>query len=701
MQTRNTIILLAVLTLAAALNPIVTKGRYFFDSVTGEQFYVVGAAYQPTPGVDPIADIAGLKRDIPYLTSLGVNTIRCYYTDNTVNHDAGMRLLEQAGIYALFDLSTPDESIISTAPSWTTDLFDSYKGNVDAFIGYANTLGYIAGNEVILADGTTPAGAYVKASIRDVKSYLASKGSSKPVGYAAADVPTAGTFQSYLDCGSPETSADFFGLNIYRWCGNANLQTSGYLTYEQTWESYSIPIIFTEYGCIEPKPRLFNEVLAIYSSPMTNVLSGGLVYEYVEEVNNYGLVQVVNSTYAYPLNPEFNTFKSQVAKINPTRLSMDTYSQNLPQQACPAVTSAWQSASSPLPPVANHAACQCMFQQLPCRTAFESTESAPSTDLSKIGDVLNYVCGNYPDTCTEIATNSVTGTYGKWSMCNALERVSWAMAQYYTKYGNSQASACDFGGLGNVVTPTVPTTTQCDNTPSTVGGSPVATTAQNSAPTTSQNVAPTTGSIATSSSSGGLTCEKTNYCDSTLCGCNGACYKPTDYCCLSGQLTQIGFCPKSNTPSTTNQVAASTTKQAVPSTSSTSASPVATSSSSGGLTCEKTNYCDSTLCGCNGACYKPTDYCCMNGQLTQALFCPSSATPSTTQSPAITPTSTTQSPVVTRASTTSAANTPVTSSSTCQKASYCGSDLCACGEACYSPTYYCCPNGNLTQKSFC
>jgi Glucanosyltransferase len=49
------------------------------------------------------------------------------------------------------------------------------------------------------------------------------------------------------------------------------------------------------------QPRTFQEVGAIYSSQMTGVFSGGLAYEFTEEPNNYGLVQI-NGTTATILN---------------------------------------------------------------------------------------------------------------------------------------------------------------------------------------------------------------------------------------------------------------------------------------------------------------------------------------------------------------------------------------------------------------
>jgi 1,3-beta-glucanosyltransferase GAS4 len=49
------------------------------------------------------------------------------------------------------------------------------------------------------------------------------------------------------------------------------------------------------------QPRTFQEVTAIFSDQMTGVFSGGLAYEFTEEPNNYGLVDI-NGTTATILN---------------------------------------------------------------------------------------------------------------------------------------------------------------------------------------------------------------------------------------------------------------------------------------------------------------------------------------------------------------------------------------------------------------
>ena len=201
-----------------------------------------------------------------------------------------MQMLQNAGIYVIADLSAPNASINRDTPSWDVNLYARYTSVIDTMAQYNNVLGFFAGNEVANNVSNVDSIAFVKAAVRDMKAYIKQKNYRQiGVGYAADDDATIRTnLEDYLNCGSSDSSIDFFGYNIYSWCGQSDFVTSGYQARTQEFKNYTVPAFFAEYGCNVPSPRLFDETLALYSDNMTDVWSGGIVYEYFQAVNSYG-----------------------------------------------------------------------------------------------------------------------------------------------------------------------------------------------------------------------------------------------------------------------------------------------------------------------------------------------------------------------------------------------------------------------------
>lgn len=106
---------------------------------------------------DPLSSEANCTRDLPYLQQLNVNAVRVYSVNSSLNHDACMNLLNDAGIYVLLDVSLPlNGSIDRASPAWTTNLLQEYIRTIDAFNKYPNVLAYNIGNEVV----STPRNTY-------------------------------------------------------------------------------------------------------------------------------------------------------------------------------------------------------------------------------------------------------------------------------------------------------------------------------------------------------------------------------------------------------------------------------------------------------------------------------------------------------------------------------------------------------------
>jgi hypothetical protein len=236
------------------------------------------------------------------MAALQTNVIRVYAVDPTLDHTVCMNLLQQYGMYVVSDLSEPGISINRDTPSWNDQLYQRYTSVIDMFSNYTNVIGFFAGNEVSNALNNTQASAFVKAAVRDMKAYIAAKNYRQMyVGYATSDdANIRENMANYFNCGNQAEAIDFWGYNIYSWCGDSSYTQSGYDQRVAEFSSYSVPSFFAEYGCNTPSPRQFTEVQALYGSNMTAVFSGGIVYMYFEEENNFGKPMDLHEPVLYP-----------------------------------------------------------------------------------------------------------------------------------------------------------------------------------------------------------------------------------------------------------------------------------------------------------------------------------------------------------------------------------------------------------------
>ncbi|KAF2758286.1 putative 1,3-beta-glucanosyltransferase [Pseudovirgaria hyperparasitica] len=440
-----------VSTAVADVPAIEIKGSKFFYSNNGTQFFMRGVAYQrdvstnttAVPGAtysDPLADVDSCRRDIPFLTELRTNTIRVYAVDPDNNHDECMSMLADAGIYVIADLSQPSESINRDDPSWDDNLYSRYTSVISNLAKYNNTLGFFAGNEVSNNASNTDASAFVKAAVRDSKAYIKNQGlRSIGVGYATNDdKEIRENLADYFNCGSdPAEAIDFWGYNIYSWCGDSSYETSGYKDRTEEFANYSVPVFFAEYGCNEVEPRTFTDVPVLFGDDMAQVWSGGIVYMYFQEENDFGLVSIDGSSVS--TLTDFSEYSKQIATVDPSGVNSNSYNPtNTVPADCPAVNTAWLAESTPLPPSANPELCSCMTASLTCAVNAD-------TSTEDYADIFDYICASSDSACDGIAHNATTGVYGAYGMCNSTEQLSFVMNKYAAAQ-NGQSNACDFDG---------------------------------------------------------------------------------------------------------------------------------------------------------------------------------------------------------------------------------------------------------------
>ncbi|KAJ6445227.1 1,3-beta-glucanosyltransferase [Purpureocillium lavendulum] len=445
--------------LGADLPSIQMKGSKFFYP-NGTQFFFKGVAYQQDTGaagttssnasfVDPLADETRCREDVPLLAELNTNIIRTYAIDPTADHSACMQLLNDAGIYVISDLGQPSLSINRNTPQWTVDLFTHYQQVVDALAKYPNVLGFFAGNEVSNSNNNTAASAYVKAAVRDTKQYIKNKKYRwMGVGYAANDdLSIRDDIAGYFNCGPANESIDFFGYNIYSWCGDSDFEKSGYNRLIDFFKDYSVPIFFAEYGCNLPNGaagRVFDETAALYVSNMSEVVSGGIVYEYFQEANDYGLVEISSGGSASKLK-DFSALQTKVSAARPHGVSMSDYNPTNKPMSCPTVNSSWQ-ANSTLPPTPDANVCSCMVKSCGC-------VPADGLKATSYGDIFGFICGKDESLCSGINSNATTGEYGIYSMCASKDQLAYVLNAYYQNQ-NKASNACDFNGQAKTQTAT-------------------------------------------------------------------------------------------------------------------------------------------------------------------------------------------------------------------------------------------------------
>ncbi|QSZ37563.1 hypothetical protein DSL72_008661 [Monilinia vaccinii-corymbosi] len=345
-----------VVTTVNAIATISATGSKFFTS-DGDQFFIKGVAYQLTEA-DPLINTKQCQLDASLMKTLGANAIRVYHVDPSGDHSGCMSAFADAGVYLFLDLDTFKTAITPTDATWNQSQYNAFGKVMDAFAKYDNTLGFFVGNEVIAMNNQSLAAPFIKAAARDMKAYRNSKGYRKiPIGYSAADIAELRPMlQNYLACGTNTSETiDFFGLNAYEWCGDSDFSTSGYKTLDTYAAGYNIPIFFSETGCNTVKPRTFKDQTAILGPEMNDQWSGAIIYEWIEEANDYGLISYGSAVAASavasgvadgyyragtptPVAPDFANLQSQWSTLTPAGVASSAYSPTLAPPACPSST---------------------------------------------------------------------------------------------------------------------------------------------------------------------------------------------------------------------------------------------------------------------------------------------------------------------------------------------------------------------------
>lgn len=112
----------------------------------------------------------------------------------------------------------------------------------------------------------------------------------------------------------------------------------------------------SEWGCIEKRPRNFMEIESLMHTNMTGVYSGGLMYEYTIEDNEFGIVEVDNTGNSQSVSTgrEYNNLKTVMSQF-PMPTSNQPHESSTHAVSCPTSHSVWQVDPSLLPAMPSQA----------------------------------------------------------------------------------------------------------------------------------------------------------------------------------------------------------------------------------------------------------------------------------------------------------------------------------------------------------
>ena len=111
-------------------------------------------------------------------------------------------------------------------------------------------------------------------------------------------------------------------------------------------------VSLSEYGCND-NTRDFGEIEALMSDQMTGVYSGGLMYEYSMEDNNYGIVEIDGDD-VEELQPEFSNLAKAMSK-NPAPTGDGGAAKTSAAVECPTQDSDWEVDPDILPVIPKEA----------------------------------------------------------------------------------------------------------------------------------------------------------------------------------------------------------------------------------------------------------------------------------------------------------------------------------------------------------
>jgi len=201
------------------------------------------------------------------------------------------------------------------------------------------------------------------------------------------------------------------------WCGASTFQDS-YATTTNAFANYNVAAYFSEFGCVKSPPRLWTEAIALFSSDMNTVWSGGVAFSYFPASSadgQFGMVTISDDQKNVTTSDDFDRLKTEYGQINFINSPSQTSAGSPSYPSCPP-SSATFLASTTLPPTPNEVACNCLESTLSCQFTPQTANYSVV-----VGEVINNACdllGQKGGSCTDIGGDGQAGVYGRVAACD-------------------------------------------------------------------------------------------------------------------------------------------------------------------------------------------------------------------------------------------------------------------------------------------
>ena len=220
----------------------------------------------------------------------------------------------------------------------------------------------------------------------------------------------------FISCRPVSLNSDLPFLSPFsEWCGDDS--ASVYSGKNGAFAGYNVAAYFSEFGCITSPPRLWTETEALFSTPMTDIWSGGLAFSYFRATSSQGQFGMITlgSDGSVQTSSDFDRLKTEYGKISPPNSPSKSSAGSTTFPSCPQQNTTFL-ASTTLPPTPNDASCACLESSLSCQFTPKTTNVS-----SIVGPLLDFACqslGQAGGSCDQISGNGATGQYGAVSTCD-------------------------------------------------------------------------------------------------------------------------------------------------------------------------------------------------------------------------------------------------------------------------------------------